>query len=845
MHQHVSSTRFFFALRLIVVAIFCVNKGTVEAYEQSTHAALTREAYVQSMLNPTVSDLLLRLGLDGAMLNLGTQYLDVTTNATIVREASPPFPPRFVDTKIGEANNPSVFKPTLPSLAAWLMLGAIREDDGSYDAGALENTPQDEPDGAFTRVFNHFFDPYFDRPLVVGGPWGARAPDWALVVPTAGTRNHFTVRAGREAMWRALTLKQIGAGGILTDVPFLPSFGIVTDDLRYREALRTAYWATTFRALGDVAHLLQDMAQPQHTRNDPHAGLGCSFVGCLGGHASYFERYVDARATGAKGFTLRERFFRSANVSDIAESVAANALSYAGYPIPRFNGYRDYFATALGASSASGLGLANYSNQGFYSTGTNIYSGAEDYPSPPPTGAGLTLAVLPAGTVKNANGESVRGVLTLWKGPVADSSFPDRSELNVSLSSRGAFDQFLAPGSRRYGLNHYNYEDQARLLIARAAAYSAGLIDYFFRGKMEVSLPDEGVYSILDHSKFAPPAPETNPLLDFKGFNKIRLRLKNTTDDITPPQGQAMKQEMSGGTLVAVLKFRRNLCYVDSLDNEITDAAQAEACRNPTEEIVVSDPLTNQSLPFASNPERNGPELTFVFQKELPINAWDVVLQVVYRGKLGSEDDAVVVTSKDISEPTFAAIYNDTDYVYLNGTCYLPEVIAGSDGLWNQLAPACKDSTGSSRKVSDSCAKVPLNIRYTFGTAAKSVIVAMERGVPNDGRLTQRHFGRIGVLGETGTPLSFTLDFHNAPLYLSGGDTEPESLGTYIVQKETQVAGKYRMHRGVKIWDATIFIVDGISASVGVDCPQPNQDLLKDAERYPSALTITGWDSAM
>jgi hypothetical protein len=346
----------------------------------------------------------------------------------------------------------------------------------------------------------------------------------------------------------------------------------------------------------------------------------------------------------------------------------------------------------------------------------------------------------------------------------------------------------------------------------------------------------------VDHSKFAPPAPQTRGDLDFKGFNKIKLRLKNTTDDITPPQGQPIKQEMSGGTLVAVLKFRRNLCYVDALDSEITDEAQVDACRYPTEEIVVSDPLTNQSPPFGSNPEPNGPELTFVFQQELPINAWDVILQVVYRGKLGSEDDAVVVASKDISEPTFATIYNDTDYVFLRGACYRPEAIAASDVLWNQLGTACKDGAGPLRKVSDACANVPLNVRYTFGSGTKSVIVAMESGVPTDGRLTHRHFGRIGLLGETGTPLSFTLDFHNAPLYLFGGDTEPLSLGTYTVQKETHVAGKYRVHRGVKFWDAAIFVVDGAMASVGANCPEPNQDPLLNAERYPSAVTITGWN---
>ena len=839
MYQHVRKIRLFFALQLIVVTIFCVSSVAVEAYEQSTHAALTREAYVQSLLNPTVSDVLVRLGLDGAMLNLGAQYLDITANATIAREASPPFPPRFVDTKIGEANNPSQFKPTLPSLTAWLMLGAIREDDGPFDAGALENTPQDEPDGAFTRVFNHFFDPYFDRPLVVGSPWGARAPDWALVVPTAGTRNHFTVSAGREAMWRALTLKQIGSGGILTDVPLPPSFGIVADDLRYREGLRTAYWATTFRALGDVVHLLQDMAQPQHTRNDPHAGLACSFVGCLGGHASYFERYVDARATGAKGFTLRERFFRSANVSDIAEPVAANPLSYAGYPIPRFNGYRDYFATALGASSASGLGLANYSNQGFYSTGTNIDSGAEDYPSPPPTGAGLTTAVLPAGTVKNANGDSVRGVLTLWKGPVADRAYPERSEVNVSLSSRGAFDQFFAPASRRYALNHYNYEDQARLLIARATAYSAGLVDYFFRGAMEISLPDAGIYGILDDARFAPPAP--NNILDFKGFDTIRLKLRNTTTDIAPPSGGPFVQGMPNGILVAVVKFRRNTCYTNDLDGEITDPAQAADCRLEFEEIVVSDPILMALVPVGDENHPRGTEFRFHFSKEIPINAWDVVLQVVYRGQLGTEVDAVVVTTKNISEPTFITTHNDTDHVRLKGSCYTPEVIAARIDLWNQLAPACRDN--NTHKVADLCANVPFGVRYATDRPTPPLIIAMDALGTSDQRIAPRHFARFAVLGEVADPARFALDINSPALMQPSGYPKPISFRTDNTQADTATAGVFGAHRGIKNWDGTIFIIDGTTgAAVYPDCPEDQFDVLRDPERYPTPLNISGWD---
>ncbi len=38
----------------------------------------------------------------------------------------------------------------------------------------------------------------------------------------------------------------------------------------HRNVGRHAYRATTFRALGDVLHLVQDMGQPQHTRNAAH-----------------------------------------------------------------------------------------------------------------------------------------------------------------------------------------------------------------------------------------------------------------------------------------------------------------------------------------------------------------------------------------------------------------------------------------------------------------------------------------------------------------------------------------------------------------------------------------------
>jgi hypothetical protein len=174
---------------------------------------------------------------------------------------------------------------------------------------------------------------------------------------------------------------------------------------------------------------------------------------------------------------------------------------------------------------------------------------------------------------------------------------------------------------------------------------------------MEISLPDEGVYGIVDHSQFAPPNAPTKVLTGFKGFKQIRLRLSNSTPAIVTTGDLAtVPQGMTNGTLVAVLKFHRNTCYSDSLDGEITDKQQLPFCRADEEEIVVSDqvkvPADQGPVPM-SNASPSSAEFTFNFtDKALPINAWDVVLQVVYRGQLGTESDAVVVATKDISEPT-------------------------------------------------------------------------------------------------------------------------------------------------------------------------------------------------
>jgi len=242
------------------------------SYEVSTHAALTREAYKKSTLQ--AGDLLTRLGIgnDG---NLGNVYLDMNPGGTVTARLNnygsggATGDVGFTKRKFEGANErlTQSEKDAFPfqSPAGWLMVGSIREDDVIYDPGAPENPPQDDPAGNINRVLNHFYDPYLDIPLQAPITLGSKTPDWAIEGTdlSGNHRNHFSIVDAKEAMFRAATLRTLNNGQLeKLSSPVVPA-SISTAGLSDVEQM-VAYWATVFRSLGDAAHLLEDMAQPQH-----------------------------------------------------------------------------------------------------------------------------------------------------------------------------------------------------------------------------------------------------------------------------------------------------------------------------------------------------------------------------------------------------------------------------------------------------------------------------------------------------------------------------------------------------------------------------------------------------
>ncbi|MBK6981855.1 MAG: hypothetical protein IPH30_10425 [Betaproteobacteria bacterium] len=609
-------------------------------YEVSTHAALTNAAFERTALNSAGKAL---------AIDLGTLPWLVQDPEKPFKSANGAFYFNFRGSQVFGLT-PSEYELGIlkgvglvgleSSIAGWLMRGAIREDDGGEVVKSKIGNPADDPfPPLINRFCNHFLDPIAQRPIYGRGfssfcfwespifdsaqwtlgtlePFVTTPSEWAL------RRNHYTVLDAREAMWRALTLTDKTGNAIARQVgPY---------NFTYEE-LRRYYWASTFRALGNVVHAIQDMGQPQHVRNEGHGLMG-----------SGYEKYVDARAR-------RLSEYKVDGLQLISTKGQLPGLVYDnGYPIPRFTRYSDYWSTRLGPNSDPRYaGLADYSNRGFFTIDSNI--GNTAYPMPSPSASNY-------GRIRADSG--FFGIsATYLMGSVPDdlTNFLD----TVSMSTEGVFAGLVGslPSLRRqYTLSKRNYDDRANLLIPRAVAYSAGFIDYFFRGTMQVSLPADGVYAIADHAQFNAGNPAS-------GFTKIKLKLANTTRHRVGDgfgAGHDWRPAGGGGEVPPQWQLRLG----PEQEVRLAGGQSLASCRGAVEEIVVSSSVTDaQGAPVTSAALVSGAapqEFHFTFPDALPLNVTDVYLQAAYRGH-SAAGRCGGRCHQGHPEPTFLSIFNVTD----------------------------------------------------------------------------------------------------------------------------------------------------------------------------------------
>jgi hypothetical protein len=390
--------------------------ATALAFELRTHGAITEHSVAQSR------------GLTLFLDDVGLDRKDVLDRESVTPQE-----------RLAEFRNDATPR-------GWMIEGAIREDDfRSHALAEALGCPQPlNPESSIDRPTHHFFDVQRSgNGLTLAG--GSPAPSWALDDNAAGGANDFSVVDARMYQLRALTAPTTAERG------------------------RNA--ALMFRALGQVVHVLQDMAQPQHTRNDPHLGCANSVAQYFGGEQSWFEQYVEARVLGTP-------YGRRPTLG----------VTFGGYPAPSLPSYRDYWA------NVNDSGLAQFSGLNFFSPGTNLGSYSllggrcAGLPQPACDPAAYAREVT-THTVQTVGGEAVTGEIVFLRGAVRDALI-GQTVPDVRLSTRSLWDAHLEALGKSpiFSLNVYNYDAMADLLIPRAVGYSAGFLDYFFRGRLDVDL---------------------------------------------------------------------------------------------------------------------------------------------------------------------------------------------------------------------------------------------------------------------------------------------------------------------------------------------------------------------
>lgn len=400
-----------------------------------------------------------------------------------------------------------------------------------------------EQEDSIPRFINHFYEPISNRGY--NGLW------------------HSQLFSGNPALlWAQMEAGRQFPGGKFSwhDARSYFHMALTSNDKTTREQ----NLANTFRAVGQVMHLVQDMSVPEHTRDTTHLG-------------SYtIESFVEKVASDSNNpYRVRFNALLAQSYFPTDSTLLQQASHFLNAPIPISNLFdaERYDGTNPAVTLGSNIGLAEYSNANFFSFNT-IFT---DSPHPAQTN------VMEYEEIDPATGE----IKTFVASTEAD-----------HLAQATVFNKYLVFGKTKgYTLEDDRiYLDYMQKLIPRAVGYSAALLDYFFRGKLEASL------STLH--------PSTSTTMN--------LMVKNSTGE-----------EMSGGKLALVLRYRQ---FTETATSLVAPPPDAE------HSYMIAE-LPSQIVPSASQVE-----YSFTLPQPLPFWTKDLAAQVVYQGTLGNEPGAVAVS---------------------------------------------------------------------------------------------------------------------------------------------------------------------------------------------------------
>jgi len=463
---------------------------------------------------------------------------------------------------------------------------------------------------------------------------------------------------------------------------------------------RNAYFAEIFRGIGQLMHLVQDMSVPEHTRNEGH-------------YTSYmYENWVlETQNTSPLIDPKRRVIFDTALANPLfidTPSLSQPSAFGAAAPIPIANLFDTdrYKGSNPSDTLSNNVGLSEYTNANFFSKDTIF----KNFVHPMRENTNYSsFGLLPITTVTTVNGVQLNTFYIEGYG-------------KKHLAGLKYFAQEIEGMNGRYNLKFILddrcYADYATQLLPRAVGYSAGLLNYFFRGDIRleyttspnpgyviVNKTDEdmsGLFQILyDNNKdqrvkymdgnftlgkqargdvfdITAPADAKEPgkyILAFKGNmgnekGAVAGYVTSRLLEITPPDQ----------FIYSMINDIGNDPYFRSIRAKVKNASPSEQMKNGTIQAVakyksdtydanfiysMSDP---QAIDLSSNA---AVEVAFNFDNDpIPVDVTDLYLEVIFKGTIGNEANATASGVKDISEPTPIDVFNDTEKSCISGSWY-------------------------------------------------------------------------------------------------------------------------------------------------------------------------------
>jgi hypothetical protein len=290
---------------------------------------------------------------------------------------------------------------------------------------------------------------------------------------------------------------------------------------------RESRLADTFLTLGHLTHLVQDASVPAHTRNDPHLKTG--FLDFSDGYENFVDKNVDripilaTPPVGPSGLPF------------------APGEAPASVPVARLIDSDLFSGLNVGVLGGTAIGLAEYTNGNFVSQDTMF----QDFALP----REQSLEAQPPAI---EGGGQRRYMRKVGDGEAVD-FFVARGTMMDRLGQRGS------PRSN-YVLTDRSHEGYAAKLLPRAVGYSASLLDYFFRGRLEarVEVADADRLRLTLHNGANEALSRGLLRLFAERSDGERVVITDVQqDDATPvPFGEVPIASVGGGGALPVLTFR-------------------------------------------------------------------------------------------------------------------------------------------------------------------------------------------------------------------------------------------------------------------------------------------------